>query len=159
MVTYREIKHHPYLNTNKQINKAMSLKTDCYKCIHRRTVPGSCHSSCAMPDKEMTGDEHGITQGWFYYPVNFDPVWCTKECVNYKGKTLKFEVWSEGYRATGERGTAQFLGTYEAETFKEACKIALKDKGWDLDSYDEINNTYWACRFFDSEDKARKSFG
>ena len=23
---------------------------DCYKCIHRREVPGSAHSSCAHPD-------------------------------------------------------------------------------------------------------------
>ena len=24
-------------------------KPDCYACVHRRTVPGSCHSACAHP--------------------------------------------------------------------------------------------------------------
>ena len=70
-----------------------------------------------------------------------------------------FDIWSEGYSATSEHGTAQFLGTYSAPTFKEACKIALKDKEWDMKYYNENRNTYWACRFFDNEVDARKSFG
>ena len=27
----------------------MSEKPDCYKCMHRGPVPGSCHSSCRHP--------------------------------------------------------------------------------------------------------------
>ncbi len=56
----------------------------CYSCSHRRSIPGDCHSSCAKPDKEMTGNAHGIRNGWFMYPFNFDPTWMTKECSNYK---------------------------------------------------------------------------
>ncbi len=71
----------------------------------------------------------------------------------------KYEVWSEGYMATGEHGTAQFLGTEEGETFPEACVKALKKKKWSMSSYDPERNTYWACRFFDNEADARKSYG
>jgi hypothetical protein len=35
------------------------------------------------PDKEMTGDPHGIKKGWFFYPLLFDPTWKTKKCSNF----------------------------------------------------------------------------
>lgn len=71
----------------------------------------------------------------------------------------EFEVWLEGYAATGERGTAQYLGKQKATSFKEACIQALIDKDWDLSIYDENTNSYWACKFYDNEEEARKSFG
>ena len=39
----------------------------------------------------------------------------------------KFEVWSEGYRATGESAGAQFHGEAMAENFIEACEKVLGD--------------------------------
>lgn len=78
----------------------------------------------------------------------------------------KFQVWAEGYAATGERGTAQHLvkeGETDTEwpgrTFHEACINALRTLKWDMKHYDNNRNTYWACRFFDNEKDARKSFG
>jgi hypothetical protein len=70
-----------------------------------------------------------------------------------------FEVWNEGYAATGQQEKAQCLGTFEAETFQEACKNALIELKWDMSYYDEEDNSFWACRFFDNEKDARKSFG
>jgi hypothetical protein len=67
----------------------MNLKTNCYKCKNRGSVPGSAHSSCRRPDPSMTGDKHGIRNGWFFYPINFDPVWRTKECDKYEELTIK----------------------------------------------------------------------
>lgn len=32
----------------------------------------------------MTGNRHGIRNGWFFYPMVFDPGWKTKLCSNYK---------------------------------------------------------------------------
>lgn len=32
----------------------------------------------------MEGHPHGIKNGWFFYPILFDPVWKTKECGNYE---------------------------------------------------------------------------
>lgn len=62
----------------------MGLK--CGECKHGRAVPGNCHIRCVHPDSEMTGNEHGINRGWFYYPTLFDPVWGTKECSNFEQK-------------------------------------------------------------------------
>ena len=54
----------------------MPSKPDCYKCIHRRNVPGDAHSRCAAPDgTKAEGGQAGIRRGWFLWPFNFDPVW------------------------------------------------------------------------------------
>jgi len=60
--------------------------TPCRQCVHRRNIPGDCHISCANPDPEMTGSEHGMRSGWFMYPFNYDPVWGKKECSNFETK-------------------------------------------------------------------------
>ena len=76
-----------------------------------------------------------------------------------------FEIWTEGYAATGEVGNATCHGTQEAETFEEAC---IKLLGNDLDKDNREPDGYrryggrlciWACRCFDNEADARKSFG
>ncbi len=67
--------------------KRDGIMGECYKCKHRRAIPGDCHTQCAKPDKFMTGDEHGKRSGWFMYPLNFDPVWKTKLCSNFEAKT------------------------------------------------------------------------
>ena len=76
---------------------------NCYECKHRANIPGNAHSSCRHPALgEMAGDQfdmmfsmlnrpekishiarelhvtanpHGIHNNWFFWPVNFDPVW------------------------------------------------------------------------------------
>lgn len=59
---------------------------DCRKCEGMREVPGDCHIQCVTPDPHMTGDPRGIKRGWFFYPLLFDPIWMTKECINFKPK-------------------------------------------------------------------------
>ena len=61
-------------------------RDECHSCKHKRTVPGNTHISCINPDLTMTAEQHGIENGWFIYPVLFDPVWKTKLCNNYKLK-------------------------------------------------------------------------
>lgn len=68
----------------------------------------------------------------------------------------EYEVWMEGYVATGERGKHRLVGKYEAESFPEACKKAALDLArGDIPTYyryfDEKKNSWWACRFFDNE--------
>jgi hypothetical protein len=60
------------------------MKSDCYQCVNMREVPGNAHIKCIKPDPNMTGNSHGVIHGWFYYPLLFDPVWMTKECVNFE---------------------------------------------------------------------------
>ena len=66
-------------------------KPDCYKCKHRRSVPGSCHSACAHPGNKtglnIKGHPHGIRNGWFMWPVNFDPGWLLN-CDGFEAKQI-----------------------------------------------------------------------
>ena len=48
-------------------------KPNCYECIHRRELPGDCHSSCANHEAHVEGHSHGRRMGWFVWPYNFDP--------------------------------------------------------------------------------------
>lgn len=57
---------------------------ECYSCIHRQEIPGNAHIKCGKPDPKMEGNQHGIANGWFFYPMVFDPVWKEKNCSNYK---------------------------------------------------------------------------
>lgn len=70
-----------------------------------------------------------------------------------------YEVWNEGYAATGEHSPAQLVGVVSARSFPEAVEKALKDAKWDMSFFDKEKLTYWGCRFFDNEKDARKSFG
>jgi len=53
----------------------MESKPDCYKCSHRRDVVGSAHSRCNNHAAKVQGSPHGIRNGWFLWPLNFDPTW------------------------------------------------------------------------------------
>jgi hypothetical protein len=53
----------------------MQEKPNCYFCKNRREVPGSVHSFCADWTANVKGHPHGIKNGWFFHPFNFDPVW------------------------------------------------------------------------------------
>lgn len=67
----------------------MDNEDNCYKCIHKRNIPGDGHIQCKKPDPEMTGNPHGVKMSWFLYPFNFDPIWRTKKCANFDaGKEL-----------------------------------------------------------------------
>lgn len=75
------------------------------------------------------------------------------------GAAVTHEVWNEGYAATGERAPALYLGRYPGVTFKEEVEAAMDDLEWDRSYYNPEQLTYWACRFFDNEADARRSFG
>lgn len=71
---------------------------------------------------------------------------------------MKYQVWMEGFRVMEGSATAEFLGEYEADTFKEACKKAVRDKGYEK-AYDADYNTVWGCFLYDNETDARRFFG
>jgi len=66
----------------------MSEKPDCYQCKHRRNVPGDCHSSCANSEAGVAAEQHGIDNGWFNWPYNFDPIWLGY-CDGFEAKEEK----------------------------------------------------------------------
>lgn len=63
-----------------------NMMGECYSCKFRRDIPGDAHSQCIKPDPDMKGHPHGIKNGWFVYPYNFDPTWKLKDCANYESK-------------------------------------------------------------------------
>lgn len=68
------------------------LVAECVNCTHRRSIPYDAHIQCSKPDTNMTGDIHGIRNGWFLYPLNFDPTWKTKKCDNFESIQKKSET-------------------------------------------------------------------
>ena len=61
----------------------MSIKLNCYKCAHRRSISGDCHSKCANSSAKVEGHPCGIKNGWFRWPNNFDPNWLIS-CDGFK---------------------------------------------------------------------------
>lgn len=83
----------------------------CYQCKYRQSIAGDTHSRCTvlqtktgikdgevlaaavmMQDSEISlpehglrvaGEEHGVREGWFVWPLNFDPVWL-RECTGFE---------------------------------------------------------------------------
>jgi hypothetical protein len=73
-----------------------------------------------------------------------------------------FEIWSEGFRATGDIGTAHKHGEQEGEDFADACRKQFADdppNDWGRSDFDPDRLTYWGCRLFDNEADARERFG
>lgn len=87
----------------------MPEKPNCYKCVHRGSVPGSAHSRCNHPSVEtdnfselmgilasvgrvatpgvksgikVKGNPTGIKNGWFSWPFDFDPTWL-ESCTGF----------------------------------------------------------------------------
>ena len=93
---------------------------------------------------------------------------------NYSFSNMKeFEIWVEGYAATGEYGTAQMIGKGFGETFDDAVRDYMskntnngievndRDRYINEESYQKRRSNWniWACSLFDNETDARKSFG
>lgn len=74
----------------------------------------------------------------------------------------EYEVWMEGYSATGEHGTHHLIGKVKANSFKEACDIAIKNWCTKRDYklyWDSKQLTFWGCKCYDNEADAAKNFG
>lgn len=61
------------------------MKPNCYDCVFRQTIPGDAHSSCTNLQAKVKGDDYGKRSGWFFGPINFDPVWL-EECDGFEKK-------------------------------------------------------------------------
>ena len=78
---------------------------------------------------------------------------------------MKYEIWVEGYAATGSYGEAQKIGEAEADSFDEAVQIIDEEIKHDGRDFGELRHektghwSFWGCRLFDNENDARASFG
>lgn len=96
--------------------------------------------------------------------------------INHHPELKEYEVWMEGYSATGESAGASLVGKVKARNFAQACHILMCKQHlewmekenqpnykeystpgrWD---YDPSRLTYWGRRLYWSEELAKKSFG
>lgn len=74
-----------------------------------------------------------------------------EEGASYKS----WEIFSEGYIAIGNSGSASRMGIEHGESFKIAC---IKYFNGD-DNFNKETMTYWGCRLFDNLTDAQASFG
>ncbi len=71
-----------------------------------------------------------------------------------------WEIWAEGYAATGERGYAALMAKVRAATFAEAVELwQLSPSCSDPHLIDLERLTYWGCKLFPSREDAARSFG
>ena len=87
----------------------MNNNADCYKCKHRGNIEGNTHNCCNHPligdytdllvklvrhkgnlpdevkDFNIVANSHGVKQGWFFWPMDFDPVWLNN-CDKFETK-------------------------------------------------------------------------
>lgn len=79
-----------------------------------------------------------------------------------RGEIGMYPLWEEGYSITGNSSTASYLGVFEGKTFNEACdnwSKTIKQPEHYKAGNDVHRPSYWACKIFDNEIDARKSFG
>lgn len=105
-----------------------------------------CYACNIVTQDEVQEIERMVKQGW-----------TDDDIMIVSDHTL----WSEGYRINGDRGKARCLGTYRGRDIKEAFEVYVKEVYGSIipDYIDKVNLSIWSCRVFNSEKKARKSFG
>lgn len=81
----------------------MSLpKTNCHKCVHSRSNSfiNSAHIHCDLywryykkrkSEHPQSSNEYAITNGWWDFPYDYDPVWMQDECKHFEKKEVKPE--------------------------------------------------------------------
>lgn len=74
----------------------------------------------------------------------------------------QYSLWLSGFIATGNSARASYEGEFEGISFDDACdnwaKTAVEPEYY-TPGTDKHRPKYWACKFFDNERDARKSFG
>lgn len=65
------------------IKHGTDMSGACYDCKYRRNIPGDNHSLCTNRLAVVIGDENGRKNGWFFHPINFDPIWL-RYCDGYE---------------------------------------------------------------------------
>lgn len=75
-----------------------------------------------------------------------------------------WEIWVEGYAASGDSSTAMLVTKVTATTFLEACTLYVISLDRASQAYWRFNKdnerwSYWGCGAFDNEADARESFG
>ena len=91
-------------------SRSRNTRPNCYECKYRGCADYSAHSTCnhprvndlvlkilalhcltmgirkgAIADLNISYNNHGFKNGWFYWPLNYDPVWL-ETCDGFENK-------------------------------------------------------------------------
>lgn len=96
----------------------------CKDCKFKRNVPGDTHISCVRSLNLLSGiSNHGVKNGWFMYPYNFDPIWADF-CTGYIDKSENLDLMSNE-----ELKKAYFFELYIINLYiKKACEPHIMNK-------------------------------
>lgn len=91
-------------------------KRNCWSCAYRGKVAGSAHSRCTFAWQKSDlvpppGDPHGISHGWYMFPLNYDPTWMRGECPAWaeeRDPEVTQEKYSPLVELMGILGPARF---------------------------------------------------
>lgn len=72
---------------------------------------------------------------------------------------MLYEIWVEGFAATGQYGLAHKLGEERGETFEDACAKFMTYRPKLAEVYNPKTNTHWGCKLFDNKLDAMRKFG
>lgn len=71
-----------------------------------------------------------------------------------------WDIWIEGYVATGNTAGHRLMGKAEGNTFREAViNFTNSDKANSWGTFNEDRLSFWGCRVFDNHEDAAKAFG
>lgn len=75
----------------------MANKTNCCECKHSgsNSTMNSAHIHCSFfwraghnsKSEHPEGVEHGVKNGWYDFPYNYDPIWMKEDCPQFSPKT------------------------------------------------------------------------
>lgn len=73
------------------------MKNKCQTCAYRGSIPGNAHIKCTFAFSKSehefpSGNPHGVRNGWYEFPICFDPVWMIEECQAYSEELDKSMV-------------------------------------------------------------------
>lgn len=83
-----------------------------------------------------------------------------REIIGFPNAPKEYQVWREGYSATGDTQPAALVGTAMATSWQEARDMVYAQQSEaDQRHWNKFKTTIWGCRLFRTEEEARKSFG
>lgn len=83
-----------------------------------------------------------------------------RSVIGHPNEPKEYEVWMEGWMATGEINQAQLLGKVIAHSFKEA-KLLVYNKQTPAEQrhWNKEKTSVWGCKLYRTEAEARKFCG
>ena len=137
-----------------QIEEKMNIMTALVRAVKRTCV----NTKTGLPfDSLKEILENATDQCLFDLRDNLISIGAMKADNSVEVK--QWELWLEGYSATGQSVNAQFMGMYPGVTFADACDEWVKEDTSRKHCFNRNQLMYWGCRFFDNEAGARKAFG